>query len=326
MIKREKREADQRAALERRRRRRRVPRRPREGSRRRKRHRARDGRAGRSPAENGGGGGERGGDGTSRRRGRGRRERGDAVANPAVPTRRVRENIPKHVLDRFKDRPPGRESTADESHARLPAGFRGRRGFSRIPRRHLRLPRSRRSGRGAALSRVRAVPPSPGGGLVDTMRCTRRRSRRAHRGGWDPSECAVCAGTADVAFTRETLRCARALPVHPRCYGLQSAAAGGGGMDVLGVPPATEKGKANTPAVLAAAGGGAPRLGETLVRGKTRHVPRGVVHLMSRAARRVQTVHRRAMVPRGVRAVDARDFHPRRRRAADDSRRAADAS
>ena len=34
-----------------------------------------------------------------------------------------------------------------------------------------------------------------------------------------------------------------------------------------------------------------------------------VVHLMSRAARRVQTVHRRAMVPRGVRAVDARDFH-----------------
>ena len=68
------------------------------------------------------------------------------------------------------------------------------------------------------------------------------------------SECAVCAGTAEVAFTRETLRCTRcALPTHPRCYGLHSAAAAGPDWLCWVCKEATEKGKANTPAVAAAA-------------------------------------------------------------------------
>ena len=100
---------------------------------------------------------------------------------------------------------------------------------------------------------------------------------------------------------------------------LRTAVRGGGGRDGCVGCAATRRRRGSEHARRARrARDGAPRLGETLVRGKTRHVPRGVVHLMSRAARRVQTVHRRAMVPRGVRAVDARDFHPRRRRAADD--------
>ena len=85
--------------------------------------------------------------------------------------------------------------------------------------------------------------------LVDTVHAA--AAAAAKHG---PSECAVCAGTADVAFTRETLCCARcALPIPPRCYGLQSAAATGADWMCWVCRDATEKGKANTPAVAAAA-------------------------------------------------------------------------
>ena len=188
--------------------------------------------------------------------GDGRRERGDAVANrPYRPT--ARENIPKHVLDRFKDRPPGRDRRRVPCAS--PRGFRGRRGFSRIP--------GATYGYGAVgRSRSRPLPRS---------RCRRRRfwdtvqRRRGRRMG--SVGCAVCAGTADVAFTRETpgARGARYAPSVLR------TARGGGGRDgcVGCAATRTEKGKANTPAVLAARDG-APRLGETLVRGKNSPLPR----------------------------------------------------
>ena len=41
-----------------------------------------------------------------------------------------------------------------------------------------------------------------------------------------PTECAVCAGTAEAQKCVETLRCARcALPTHPKCYGVKNVAA-----------------------------------------------------------------------------------------------------
>jgi hypothetical protein len=65
-------------------------------------------------------------------------------------------------------------------------------------------------------------PPAPAV-LVDTIHAA-AAAAAAH----SPSECAVCAGTADEAYTHETLCCKRcALPVHPRCYGLRSAADAG---------------------------------------------------------------------------------------------------
>ena len=170
-------------------------------------------------------------DGTSRRRGRGRRERGDAVAQPGVPDPPRSETIPKHVLDRFKDRRAGAETADEASHAGLPAGFRGRRGVrpADATRRHRATP-------GPSV-RSRNPPPSPAF-AVPPPRCWRppRTPTRCGRGGgarraagWDPSECAVCAGTADVAFTRETLRCARCATRAPSV--LRTAVRGGGGRD-----------------------------------------------------------------------------------------------
>ena len=94
-------------------------------------------------------------------------------------------------------------------------------------------------------------------------------------------ECAVCAGTAEASKCQETLRCSRcALPAHPRCYGVKSVAAalaacaGREGKEKEGKTPnpkgwlcwvcrdACDRGKANTPAVAAAAAttpAGAPR-------------------------------------------------------------------
>ena len=94
-------------------------------------------------------------------------------------------------------------------------------------------------------------------------------------------ECAVCAGTAEASKCQETLRCSRcALPAHPRCYGIKSVAAalaacaGREGKEKEGKTPnpkgwlcwvcrdACDRGKANTPAVAAAAAttpAGAPR-------------------------------------------------------------------
>ena len=178
-----------------------------------------------------------------------------ATPSPTRPYRSLaRPKIPKHVLDRFKDRPPGPRPPPSPMRV-SPQGFAG--GV---------VPPGYPGGGGAypvaagaagvypgAVSPV-AEPPSPAFAappsavLVDTV-----HAAAAAGGGRDPSECAVCAGTADVAFTRETLRCERcALPVHPRCYGLQSAAAGGEGWTCWVCRDATEKGKANTPAVLAA--------------------------------------------------------------------------
>ena len=94
-------------------------------------------------------------------------------------------------------------------------------------------------------------------------------------------ECAVCAGTAEASKCQETLRCSRcALPAHPRCYGVKSVAAalaacaGREGKEKEGKTlnpkgwlcwvcrDACDRGKANTPAVAAAAAttpAGAPR-------------------------------------------------------------------
>jgi hypothetical protein len=95
-------------------------------------------------------------------------------------------------------------------------------------------------------------------------------------------ECAVCAGTAETSKCQETLRCSRcALPTHPRCYGVKSVAAGLAacagkekekGAEKRAEHPkgwlcwvcrdACDRGKANTPAVAAAAAttpAGAPR-------------------------------------------------------------------
>lgn len=92
----------------------------------------------------------------------------------------------------------------------------------------------------------------------------------------DLLECAVCAGTAETSKCTETLRCARcALPTHPRCYGVKSVAAGVAAcaernektkeankkIDAKNAKEwlcwvcrdATDRGKANTPAVAAAA-------------------------------------------------------------------------
>jgi len=175
-------------------------------------------------------------------------DEGGANAVTPSPTRpyrpTARENIPKHVLDRFKDRPPGPRPPPSPMRV-SPQGFAGGAGSPGYPGATYGYP--------GAVGPV-AEPPSPAFAvpppavLVDTVHAAATAG-----GGWDPSECAVCAGTADVAFTRETLRCVRcALPVHPRCYGLQSAAAGGGGWMCWVCRDATEKGKANTPAVLAA--------------------------------------------------------------------------
>ena len=102
-----------------------------------------------------------------------------------------------------------------------------------------------------------------------------------------PTECAVCAGTAEAQKCVETLRCARcALPTHPKCYGVKSVAAGvaacalawnekdgkkkdGNHWLCWVCRDATERGKANTPAVAAAAattppGVGRPSLEEKL--------------------------------------------------------------
>ena len=85
--------------------------------------------------------------------------------------------------------------------------------------------------------------------LVDTVHAA-AEAGAAHR----PGECAVCAGTADAAYARETMRCARcALPVHPRCYGVPGAASSSEGWMCWCCKDAVAKGKANTPAVLAAA-------------------------------------------------------------------------
>ena len=95
-------------------------------------------------------------------------------------------------------------------------------------------------------------------------------------------ECAVCAGTAETSKCQETLRCSRcALPTHPRCYGVKSVAAGLAacagkekeksaekraehpkGWLCWVCRDACDRGKANTPAVAAAAAttpAGAPR-------------------------------------------------------------------
>ena len=86
--------------------------------------------------------------------------------------------------------------------------------------------------------------------LVDTV-----HAAAEHGPTRGPGECAVCAGTADQAFTAETMRCARcALPVHPRCYGLKSGQSDNAESWMCWCcQDATNKGKANTPAVLAAA-------------------------------------------------------------------------
>ena len=86
------------------------------------------------------------------------------------------------------------------------------------------------------------------------------------------AECAVCAGTAETSKCRELLRCSRcALPAHPRCVGAKSAAAalaacvtkeGKEGWLCWVCRDACDRGKANTPAVAAAAAttpAGAPR-------------------------------------------------------------------
>jgi hypothetical protein len=97
----------------------------------------------------------------------------------------------------------------------------------------------------------------------------------------------VCAGTAEAQKCVETLRCARcALPTHPKCYGVKNVAAGvaacalawkekdgkkkdGNHWLCWVCRDATERGKANTPAVAAAAattppGAGRPSLEEKL--------------------------------------------------------------
>ena len=115
------------------------------------------------------------------------------------------------------------------------------------------------TGAGAPTPGAGGCYASPGGSAPDVSVDT-VHAAAAFGGARGPRDCAVCAGTADVAFTRETLTCARcALPVHPRCYGLSSAAeaknaAGAGGAWMCWVcKDATDKGKANTPAVAAAA-------------------------------------------------------------------------
>ena len=86
--------------------------------------------------------------------------------------------------------------------------------------------------------------------LVDTVHAA-AEAGAARR----PGECAVCAGTAEAAYARETIRCVRcALPVHPRCYGLPPGAVDAAeGWMCWCCKDAEAKGKANTPAVLAAA-------------------------------------------------------------------------
>ena len=106
----------------------------------------------------------------------------------------------------------------------------------------------------AAAAHAESKPPIPAKGG-----CAKQEKRK------DAffAECAVCAGTAETSKCREMLRCSRcALPTHPRCYGVKSVAAalaaGGGKEGKDGwlcwvCRDACDRGKANTPAVAAAA-------------------------------------------------------------------------